>query len=56
VEAARHARRRLQGIAATGRRIALKGMVIYRVEGGKLVERWVVTDLHGVLEEMRVTT
>jgi hypothetical protein len=26
------------------------------VEGGKLVERWVVTDLHGVLEEMRVTT
>ena len=42
-----------RGIAATGREIALKGIAIYRVEGGKLMERWVVTDLHGLLEEMR---
>lgn len=42
-----------RGIAPTGRAIALKGIAIYRVEGGKLMERWVVTDLHGLLEEIR---
>jgi len=42
-----------RGIAASGREIALKGIAIYRVEGGKLMERWVVSDLHGVLEEIR---
>ena len=34
-----------------GRPITLKGITIYRVEGGKLMERWVVSDLYGVLEE-----
>ena len=42
-----------RGIAATGRTITLKGIAIYRVEGGKLLERWVVSDLHGMLEEIR---
>lgn len=42
-----------RGIAATGRPITLKGIAIYRVEGGKLLERWVVSDLHGMLEEIR---
>jgi predicted ester cyclase len=41
------------GIAPTGRQIALKGIAIYRVESGKLMERWVVTDLHALLEEIR---
>ena len=41
------------GIAATGRVITLKGIAIYRVESGKIMERWVVSDLHGVLEEIR---
>jgi steroid delta-isomerase-like uncharacterized protein len=41
-----------RGIAPTGRAIVLKGIAIYRVEGGKLMERWVVSDLHGVLEEI----
>ena len=40
------------GIAATGRPIALKGIAIYRVDDGKLMERWVVSDLHGLLEEI----
>jgi predicted ester cyclase len=40
-----------RGIAPTGRAITLKGIAIYRVEGGKLMERWVVSDLYGVLEE-----
>ena len=41
------------GIAPTGRAIALKGIAIYRVKDGKLMERWVVSDLHGLLEEIR---
>jgi predicted ester cyclase len=41
-----------RGIAPTGRAIALDGIAIYRVDGGKLMERWVVTDLYGVLEEI----
>jgi predicted ester cyclase len=42
-----------RGISPTGRSIALKGIAIYRVEGGKLMERWVVSDLQGLLEEIR---
>lgn len=42
-----------RGIAPTGRDIALKGIAIYRVDGGKLMERWVVSDLYGLLEEIR---
>jgi steroid delta-isomerase-like uncharacterized protein len=42
-----------QGIAPTGRAIVLKGIAIYRVENGTLMERWVVSDLHGVLEQIR---
>ena len=41
-----------RGIAPSGRPITLKGIAIYRVDAGKLVERWVVTDLYGVLEEI----
>jgi predicted ester cyclase len=39
-----------RGIAPSGRPITLKGIAIYRVEGGKLMERWVVSDLHGALQ------
>ena len=42
-----------RGIAPTGRPIVLKGIAIYRVEGGKLMERWVASDLYGLLEEIR---
>jgi steroid delta-isomerase-like uncharacterized protein len=41
------------GIPASGRPITLKGIAIYRVDGGQLMERWVVSDLHGLLEEAR---
>ena len=40
-----------RGIAPTGRPITLKGIAVYRLEGGKLAERWVVSDLYGALEE-----
>jgi predicted ester cyclase len=42
-----------RGIAPSGRPITLMGIAIYRVERGKLVERWVVSDLHSALEESR---
>jgi len=38
-------------IAPSGRPITLKGIAIYRVQDRKLMERWVVSDLYGVLEE-----
>jgi predicted ester cyclase len=41
------------GIAPTGRAITLRGIAIYRVDAGKLMERWVVSDLYGLLEELR---
>ena len=40
------------GIAPTGKAIALKGIAIYRLDSGMLMERWVVSDLHGLLEEI----
>lgn len=42
-----------QGIAPTGRPIVLSGIAIYRVENGKLRERWVVSDVHGVIEQIQ---
>ena len=44
---------RYQGIAPTGRAVTLKGIAIYRVESSQLIERWVVSDLYGLLEEIR---
>lgn len=40
------------GIAPTGKAITLRGIAIYRLEADKLMERWVVTDLHALLEEI----
>jgi predicted ester cyclase len=37
------------GIAPTGKPITLKGIAVYRLEGGNLMERWVVSDLYGAL-------
>lgn len=35
-----------------GQAITLKGVAIYRVENGKLAERWVVSDMYGMLKEL----
>jgi predicted ester cyclase len=37
------------GIAPSGGPITLSGIAVYRLEGGKLMERWVVSDLYGLL-------
>ena len=44
---------KFQDIAPTGRAVTLNGVAIYRLRDGQLVERWVVTDLHGLLSELR---
>ena len=41
------------GISPTGASITLRGVAIYRLEGGKLMERWVVSDLYGALRSAR---
>jgi predicted ester cyclase len=45
-----------RGIAPTGRSLVLSGIAIYRIQGGKLQERWVVSDLQGALEQIRGET
>jgi len=44
---------KFNNIAPTGKFITLRGIAVYRLEDSKLIERWVVTDLHGLLEELR---
>ena len=41
------------GIAPTGTPISLQGIAIYRVEDGQLMERWVVYDLYGLIEQVK---
>lgn len=40
-------------IPPTGQPIALKGVAIYRVENGKLAERWVVSDLYELIKKVK---
>ena len=40
-------------ISPTGRWVTLKGIAIYRLEDSKVKERWVFTDLHGLLQELK---
>lgn len=42
-----------QDIPPTGKAITLKGIAIYRLQDSRVMERWVVTDLYGLLEEIR---
>ena len=40
------------GIPATGRKIHLAGISIGRIAGGKIAERWAVTDQLGLLRQL----
>ena len=40
------------GIPATGRQIHLAGISIVRISGGKIAERWAVTDQLGLLRQL----
>ena len=40
------------GIPATGKRLDIRGMEIWRVEDHQIVERWGVVDVAGALEQL----
>ena len=42
------------GVPPTGRRVVLAGINIFRVQGGRLVERWGRTDDLGLLRQLGV--
>ena len=44
----------LQGIPPTGKKFSMKGIDIFRVEDGKLVEHWDAVDQLGMLQQLGV--
>lgn len=44
------------GMPSTGAPISLEGIAIYRVESGKLMERWVVYDMYGLVQQVRAAS
>lgn len=41
------------GIPGSGRRVEMDGINIFRLEGGRIVERWGVLDLAGLMHQLR---
>jgi predicted ester cyclase len=41
------------GIAATGRRVTLRGVNFQRLAGGRIVEHWTLADTFGLLQQLR---
>jgi steroid delta-isomerase-like uncharacterized protein len=41
------------GVPPTGRPFVLKGIVMWRVAGGKIVERWAKLDRFGLMQQLR---
>jgi steroid delta-isomerase-like uncharacterized protein len=46
----------LPGVAATGKRIAIGGITIYRLAGGKIVEAWEQLDMLGMWQQLGVVS
>ena len=44
----------LAGVAPTGKRIAIEGITIYRIAGGKIVEAWEQLDTLGMWQQLGV--
>ena len=44
----------LMGIPPTGKRLEMTGIVIYRIEGGNIIERWAQHDVVGLMRQMGV--
>lgn len=42
----------LMGVAATGKPVTFKAMTIVRIEGGRIVERWGVSDIPGLMSQL----
>jgi predicted ester cyclase len=46
----------IQGMAPTGAQVSFEGIAIYRLSKGKVVERWVVADRAGLLDQLHAAT
>ena len=42
------------GIPATGKRVSIEEIHIFRLEHGKIAEQWCMPDVHGLLEQLGV--
>ncbi|MBK6326408.1 MAG: ester cyclase [Chloroflexi bacterium] len=42
------------GIPATGRQVAMQGIIIHRLQDGKIIEDWVVRDTLGLMQQLGV--
>ena len=42
----------LFGVPATGKRVTVNGLASYRIDGGKIVEEWVMEDWLGLMQQV----
>jgi predicted ester cyclase len=43
-------------IAPTGRKISIEEFHIYRLVGGKIVEQWGMSDIYGLMEQLKASS
>lgn len=46
----------VRGIAPTGARLSVEGMVFFRIADGALAEEWAVDDMLGLLQQLKAGT
>ncbi|MGA8149372.1 MAG: ester cyclase [Terriglobales bacterium] len=44
------------GMAPTGKRVVIEGIVMWRIENGKLAERWAVIDYRSLMRQLSTTS
>jgi steroid delta-isomerase-like uncharacterized protein len=44
----------LQGVPATGKQVQVNGIVIFRIENGKIAEAWLNADIMGMMQQLGV--